>query len=363
MKTLDVLAKTKIEENCGCTVSMKPELDHEVQMARSELYRAANSAMELHKMLKQVSERQGIEGWVAAKITKAADYLESVYHYLDYEMRFGDETVEEQAIVGAPGQPSATTTPGMVKMAKLGPDGKPIGTPVFVQSAQIKQKQQQGFKVIGESASSGASTAGGIASNATGFANGGIGMQKRKKKVSEADVDEGFVDSLKKGVKNIKRGMKGWSGDQDLPLTGKANNPKDIVSRVRSSDDEFLKKISKQDAAPHSPAGLQKASANQELKRRSKKTESWDATVQSIPRTEPFKHKKIVVISPKGKEWTFNTENEARRMFPDHWNKIKSGQLGYKVTGLDETSTGPKFTGYYKGTDKGRPGKKMVGSE
>jgi hypothetical protein len=29
-----------------------------------------------------------LEGWVQAKITKAADYLASVYHYLEYEMKF-----------------------------------------------------------------------------------------------------------------------------------------------------------------------------------------------------------------------------------------------------------------------------------
>ena len=28
-----------------------------------------------------------------------------------------------------------------------------------------------------------------------------------------------------------------------------------------------------------------------------------------------------------------------------------------------KNETGPKFTGYYKGTDKGRPGKKMAGSD
>jgi hypothetical protein len=28
-----------------------------------------------------------------------------------------------------------------------------------------------------------------------------------------------------------------------------------------------------------------------------------------------------------------------------------------------EEETGPKFTGYYKGTDKGKPGKKMVGGQ
>ena len=32
-----------------------------------------------------------------------------------------------------------------------------------------------------------------------------------------------------------------------------------------------------------------------------------------------------------------------------------------KEKGVKEGETGPKFTGYYKGTDKGKPGKKMVG--
>lgn len=64
--------------------------------------------------------------------------------------------------------------------------------------------------------------------------------------------------------------------------------------------------------------------------------ENWDSTVQAIPGTEPFKFKKIVITSPKGKTWTFDTEDEARSMFPDHWDKIKTGQLGYTITGLDE---------------------------
>jgi len=34
-------------------------------------------------MLKDVSEMEGIDGWVAAKITKAADYLGSVKHYME----------------------------------------------------------------------------------------------------------------------------------------------------------------------------------------------------------------------------------------------------------------------------------------
>ena len=62
------------------------ERDHEVQMARSDLYKIANYAVKLHKMLKNVSEETGIQGWMQAKITKAADYMSSVAHTLEYDM-------------------------------------------------------------------------------------------------------------------------------------------------------------------------------------------------------------------------------------------------------------------------------------
>lgn len=70
------------------------ERDHEVQMARAELYKIAKYAIKLHDMLKGVSEAQGIEGWQQSKITKAADYIGSVYHAMDYEMKFEENVVE-----------------------------------------------------------------------------------------------------------------------------------------------------------------------------------------------------------------------------------------------------------------------------
>jgi hypothetical protein len=60
--------------------------DHEVQMAREECYHAAENAIVLHKLLRNVSEQQGLEGWVAAKITLAGDYLKTVREYLEYEL-------------------------------------------------------------------------------------------------------------------------------------------------------------------------------------------------------------------------------------------------------------------------------------
>jgi hypothetical protein len=62
------------------------EDDHEGKMARSELYRAAKYAMKLFQM---IQEGQELEGWVQSKITKSADYLDSVYHYMEYQMKFG----------------------------------------------------------------------------------------------------------------------------------------------------------------------------------------------------------------------------------------------------------------------------------
>lgn len=69
------------------------ELDHEVQMARAQLYHAAKDAIRLHKLLANVSERQGLEGWTAAKITMAADYLKTVADYMEYELLSKDMPV------------------------------------------------------------------------------------------------------------------------------------------------------------------------------------------------------------------------------------------------------------------------------
>lgn len=70
------------------------EHDHEASMARSQLYNAIKNSIELFQMIKP---GENLEGWVAAKITKAADYLNSVHDYLAYEKKYGtDEPVDEE---------------------------------------------------------------------------------------------------------------------------------------------------------------------------------------------------------------------------------------------------------------------------
>ena len=87
------------------TMAYKAEADHEVQMARADLYKIAKYAIQMHEMLKGVTEEQGLEGWVQSKITKASDYLGAVYHHMDYEQKFEsvaestDDDVDESGIM------------------------------------------------------------------------------------------------------------------------------------------------------------------------------------------------------------------------------------------------------------------------
>ena len=63
---------------------------HEAKMAKADLYKLANYSMKLFKM---INEGDHLEDWVKAKITKSADFIASVYHFMEYEMKtseYGD---------------------------------------------------------------------------------------------------------------------------------------------------------------------------------------------------------------------------------------------------------------------------------
>jgi len=73
--------------------TMYETTDHEVSMARKDVSRLAKYSSELEQMLSNVSEEEGLQGWVQAKITKAADYISSVKHYME-----GDTTEVNEAV-------------------------------------------------------------------------------------------------------------------------------------------------------------------------------------------------------------------------------------------------------------------------
>ena len=253
MVQLPYTANSIAECECGGNSGEpKPETynqypDHEVQMARQELYRTAKLALMTHELLTRVGENQGLEGWVQSKLTRAADYIETVFSYLDYEMRYPTEMYAEadlnpggsaQATPGTttagtvnqtPGQQSQkpldgkNQTPGMVKMAKVDMNGKIQGMPIMVPQNQIKSKQQAGFHVIGESASAGASSAGGVASSmgfGNGFLNGGPGTvqrRKKKKKTTESSDKQTYkVTYGKPGLKGKYTGLKEAADKQEI---------------------------------------------------------------------------------------------------------------------------------------------------
>lgn len=83
--------RRQVFENLG-DMAHSVELDHEVQLARSELYKLAKYAIKLHNMMKDADPEQGLEGWVQADISKSAEAISKVYHSLEYEMKVSNNT-------------------------------------------------------------------------------------------------------------------------------------------------------------------------------------------------------------------------------------------------------------------------------
>lgn len=73
-------------------MSQAHHYEYQASMARSELFRNAKYAM---SMMKQISPEQEIQPWIAAELTKAATYLDKIFHYMDYYKQFEPEQLPE----------------------------------------------------------------------------------------------------------------------------------------------------------------------------------------------------------------------------------------------------------------------------
>ena len=82
------------DDDCGCNDcdGDQDDYDGEIDMARAELLKAAEYATKLFNHLENI---ESLEGWTASKITKASDYLSSVYHALEYDALDADVEDEE----------------------------------------------------------------------------------------------------------------------------------------------------------------------------------------------------------------------------------------------------------------------------
>ena len=76
-----------IKEECEMAQGpMMPDIDEEGRMAKRQLDHMERYARELSEMLTDTTQ---LEAWVQAKLTKAADYLKTVKHYVEYGMEEG----------------------------------------------------------------------------------------------------------------------------------------------------------------------------------------------------------------------------------------------------------------------------------
>ena len=95
-----------IEEEASLAEGMHNEysmdgIDEEGKMAKRQLHDMEKYARELSEMLADTTQ---LESWVQAKLTKAADYLKTVKHYVEYGMEEGayDQVMPEMDPVGEP---------------------------------------------------------------------------------------------------------------------------------------------------------------------------------------------------------------------------------------------------------------------
>jgi len=355
------------------------EPDHEVQMARGELYRTARHAIMLHKMLQSLPEQNGLEGWVQSKITKAADYIETVWHYLSYEMRFPSENAVSEAVgivrpygpgeatgedaPATPPSPSARSAkpyagpgssapdsgieppepgsqsptppsggatpapiePGHVKMMRFGPGNVPLGAPITVPNSDVETKQKVGYKPIQETASN----------------NSKVEKDKEEKKprfkmtyCSQCGKgfgpgDHGFSHCVDhKGKKVVEEmasaGASSAGGIAGGFGNGFLNGGPGAITRYGKKKKKKTIESEKVDEA--SRMAIMKAAAKA----------SAEKSGVIIPKPKKPEKKEILIRDNK---------------------EVPEGTM----TDAEKDERGPKFTGYWKGTDKGRPGKKMVG--
>ena len=132
----------ELQENLADLAS-KAEQDHEVQMARAQLYKIAKYSIKLHDMLKGVSEQEGLEGWVQSKITKAADYMGAVYHNMDYEMKFDEVTAEAKEEVAKEGKAKNLKQQAAIAISKKEKGYKESLADKLAENLDLKKKTDQ----------------------------------------------------------------------------------------------------------------------------------------------------------------------------------------------------------------------------
>lgn len=95
---LIVMPGHNIKRKNGLIPHGQSRVDHEVEMALSDLFQAAKNAKKTYMMLKDRTEDEGIEGWVQEKIIKANDYLNTIREYYEHQQYSMHEDLDEMKL-------------------------------------------------------------------------------------------------------------------------------------------------------------------------------------------------------------------------------------------------------------------------
>tara|TARA_Y100000589_G_scaffold257963_1_gene247236 strand:- start:986 stop:1402 length:417 start_codon:yes stop_codon:yes gene_type:complete len=86
------LIQEQIDEACGDMQSIDMEIehddgDHEGSMAKRQMFKTAQYAVDIFDMIEEGEE---FPAWIQSKMTKIADYIGVVKHYLEYDHVMGE---------------------------------------------------------------------------------------------------------------------------------------------------------------------------------------------------------------------------------------------------------------------------------
>ena len=95
------LIKEQIDEMCAPEPPMQPQAavaphhdeDHEGNMAKRQMYKTAKYAAEIFDNIQDGDE---FPAWIQSKMTKIADYIGAVKHYLEYDHIMGEDLTKKQ---------------------------------------------------------------------------------------------------------------------------------------------------------------------------------------------------------------------------------------------------------------------------
>lgn len=105
----------------GFISNKEDRTDHEVEMACSDLFQSAKNAKKVYELISNISEEQGLEGWVQEKIIKANDYLNTIREYLEHKV-MTKEGMKGRLAGGVAGAAITRTPMGAVTGAGIGSD-------------------------------------------------------------------------------------------------------------------------------------------------------------------------------------------------------------------------------------------------